>query len=102
MPIFNVRTRQGNLIPVEAPEGTPEAEIFQAAAHIQVRQNLATPPQPTGSDAWRGFKQHIYGAPGDFGALQYLKGDLTDDEEAWSDLVWPGLIWSEFSILKTS
>ena len=82
MPVYNVRTKSGALIPVEAPEGTSENSILQTAAYIEAEQQLAAPPQPTGSDFMRGLKQRLYGIPGDFGALQVLKGDLTDDEEA--------------------
>jgi len=86
MPVYNVRTKRGTIIPVEAPEGTPQEDIFQAAAHMEADQNLAarqsTLSQPTGSDYVRGIKQHIYGVPGDLGALQVLKGKLTDNKEA--------------------
>ena len=86
MPVYNVRTKRGAIIPVEAPEGTPQESIFQTAAKIEANQNIAlgklTPPEPPGSDYVRGTKQHIYGIPGDVGALQYLKGHVTDDEES--------------------
>ncbi len=85
MPIHQIRANDGSIIEVEAPANTPPDQVLQLAkkqqlsAQIEAKKRL---PPAGSSDAWRGLKQRLFGVPGDFGALQVLKGSLTDDEEA--------------------
>ena len=75
MPVYNVRTKRGTLVPVEAPEGTPESSIIQTALQMEVEQNLAqgplTPaPDPDQGDFMRSLDVYTKQWPGLYGAAK--------------------------------
>ena len=75
MPIYNVRTKRGTLIPVEAPEGTPQNSILQTALRMEAEQNLAqgpvtAAPDPDQGDFMRSLDVYRKQWPGLYGAAK--------------------------------
>jgi len=75
MPVYNVRTKRGTLIPVEAPEGTPENSILQTALRMEAEQNLAqgpvtAAPDPDQGDFMRSLDVYRKQWPGLYGAAK--------------------------------
>ena len=98
MPVYNVRTKRGTLVPVEAPEGTPESSIIQTALQMEVEQNLAqgplTPaPDPDQGDFMRSLDVYTKQWPGLYGAAKAGLGQ---------QLGWEGMMKSGLEQMKRS